>query len=377
MNTLLIQHGTVIDPASGLNGKYDLVIDDGKIAGIYAAGDAATGKGQVTVINASGCLVTPGLIDIHTHVFPDRTALGIEADRVGVRQGVVAVVDAGSAGACTFARFVDEVADRSVTRVLAWLNIAAAGLCAGNSELTDLNGLDIARTVACIRQYRSIRGIKARMSSSVLGASGIKPLEIAKRAAWEAHVPLMVHIGNGPPALEDILDLLDKGDVVTHAFHGKAGGIFNKNRELIPQARKALDRGVLLDVGHGTSSFSFQTMLQAKAAGVKPHTISTDIYAGNYQGPVYSLMTTLSKFLALGYSLEEVIAASTVRPASLLGLSDCLGTLAVGRPADISIMAVTEGNFDFIDSENCHFSGHRLLQPQYTLRTGKVLTAND
>lgn len=376
--TILIRNGVVIDPASGINGKYDLVISHGLVAGINAPDKTYIDTGDLTVLDAADCLITPGLIDLHTHIFPIRTSLGIGADTVGIEQGVTALVDAGSAGAGTFAVFVDEVVNKSVTQVLAWLNIADAGLCLGLSELQDLSKLDIARTVACIQQYRPfICGIKVRMSSSVLGASGIKPLEIAKKAANQAHIPLMVHIGNGPPALGDILDLLEQGDVVTHAFHGKDGGIFNKASELIPQAQRAVKRGVLLDVGHGLSSFSFTTMLKAKAIGLRPHTISTDIRLENYRGPVHSLAMTLSKFLAIGYSLEDVVTAATMMPAKVLGLSGCLGSLVIGQPANVSVMTIAQGEFDFTDAENRHLTGIQLLQPKYAIRRGKVWRAHD
>ena len=373
-SSLMIQNGTVIDPVSGIFGKYDIAVAGGTIVGIYDAGTAVSEVNGSTIIDAKGCLVTPGLIDIHTHVFHGETETGIRADLVGVDQGVTTLVDAGSAGANNFAKFVADVVDKSVSRVLAWINIAGEGLCAGRTELKDITKLEIGRTVELIQQYPIIRGIKVRMSSSILGSSGLKPLEMAKQAALEAGVPLLVHIGNGPPSLGDILDLLDKGDVVTHAFHGKPGGIISSEGRLILQAERALARGVLFDVGHGTSSFSFQTMIRAKAAGVRLTTISTDIYLGNYHGPVCSLALTLSKFLALGYSLDQVVAALTSEPAKLLGLADQLGALAIGRKADISILSLNKGEFDFVDSENNHLIGHQLIKPRYTIRAGAVLT---
>jgi dihydroorotase len=368
----LIKNGTVVDPSSGMYGRYDVMGSDGKITAIYPNTMDKSATDEIRVIDAEGCIVTPGLIDIHTHVFPQRAVIGIEADQIGVNQGVTTLVDAGSAGADTFAPFVAEVVEKSTTRVLSWLNIAIAGLCGSHSELADLTGINTAYTAEVIRKNPLIRGVKVRMSSSVLGASGLKPLEIAKQVAKEVQLPVMVHVGNGPPALGNILDLLEEGDVVTHAFHGKKGGIFSEKLELIPQAEKALSRKVLFDVGHGTDSFSFQTLKVAKAAGVNPYTISTDLYGKNYHGPVYSLATTMSKFLTLGYSLQEVIAAVTIAPAKVLGLQDSLGVLAVGRSADISILKIVEGEFRFADSvKNC-LIGQQLLQPKYTIRLGKV-----
>ncbi|UFJ39108.1 hypothetical protein LOK74_13595 [Brevibacillus humidisoli] len=218
---LVITNGWVIDPSQQVNGRYDVAVADGKIVGIRE-----TGKHHLTdrvreVLDADGMLVTPGLIDLHTHVYVGETPLGISADQVGVEQGVTTVVDAGSAGAHTFAGFVERAVKPSVTQVLAYLNIAGAGLCEGLSELADLSKLAPAETAALIRENPLIRGIKARMSGSVVKESGIEPLKIAKQAAQLADVPLMVHIGNAPPKLTEILDLLGAGDVVTHAFHGK------------------------------------------------------------------------------------------------------------------------------------------------------------
>jgi len=368
----VIKNGLVIDPSAGINGKHDLVIKDGKISEIGLAGSIGQNIQSSTCIDATDCLVIPGLIDIHTHVFQGATETGIQADLIGVDQGVTTVVDAGSAGANTFAKFVAEVVEKSSTRVLAWLNISSEGLCAGRTELKDLTKLEIGPTVDLIRQYPIIRGIKVRMSSSILGNNGLEPLKIAKKAAREAKVPLLVHVGNGPPALGDILELLDRGDIVTHAFHGKPGGIVNEQGGLIHQAELALERGVRFDVGHGTASFSFQTMMRCKAAGVRLSTISTDLYLGNYHGPVCSLSLTLAKFLALGYTLEQVIAAATSEAAKALGLSDKLGTLAKGRVADISVLKLQQGEFDFIDSEKNHLVGQQLLQPIYAIRAGAV-----
>lgn len=370
---LVIQNGTVLDPATGLQGAYDLAVHKGKIAAVCRLDQAHRVQGVIS-IDVKGCFVVPGLIDLHAHVFPGATEMGIEADLAGVCQGVTTLVDAGSAGVNHFARFVREVVEKSSTEVLAWLNIAGDGLCGGLSELADINKLEADRTVELIQKNSLIRGIKVRMSGSVLGRSGLTPLLIAREASAKAGVPLMVHIGNGPPLLSDILDVLGKGDVVTHAFHGKQGGIFTEGGELAPKVREALDRGVLFDVGHGKSSFSFSTMDRAKKTGLRPYTISTDIYRENWQGPVYSLTTTLSKFLAMGYSLAEVVTAATVNPAAALGLTGSHGSLAVGRTADVTVLSLTEGEFDFVDADNSHLTGGQLLTSQYTIKAGKVLT---
>ncbi len=369
---LFIKNGLVIDPISKVHGKYDIAVDSGRIFSIHPSKEFGLENDAKNSIDASGCLITPGLIDLHAHVFPGDTEIGIDADLVGVQQGVTTVVDAGSAGAATFPKFIANVVDKNITQVLAWINLASAGLCSGRAELSDLTQIDIRSVIDLISQHSIIRGIKVRMSSSVLGASGLRPLEIAKALSREVGLPLMVHVGNGPPELGYILDLLDKDDVVTHAFHGKKGGILEGD-EILPQARQALKRGVLFDVGHGTSSFSVKTLQKAQKMGIKPYSISTDIYHGNYNGPVFSLTTTLSKLLALHFSLDEVIAAATMAPAAILRMGHEIGALQVGRIADISVLTLTNGVFEFIDSENEIFNGNQLLRAKFTIKAGKVL----
>ncbi|WP_126427993.1 amidohydrolase/deacetylase family metallohydrolase [Brevibacillus marinus] len=371
---LVITNGWIIDPSQQLAGRYDLTVAAGKITGIHQPGRRDLLRSARQVLDASGKIVTPGLIDLHTHVFVEETPLGIPADQVGVEQGVTTVVDAGSAGARSFARFVETAVQPSATQVLAYLNIAGAGLCEGLSELADIRKLAPGETAELIQSNPLIRGIKARMSGSVVKQSGIQPLLIAKQVAAEVNRPLMVHIGNAPPSLAEILALLEAGDVVTHAFHGKRGGILGCDGRLLPEVRAALRRGVRFDVGHGTSSFSFATMRRAKALGVAPYTISTDIYRQNVNGPVFSLATTMSKFLALGFSLTEVIAATTCAPAEILGLANEIGTLRPHTVADITVLQLTRKPITLIDSEQQRLTAEEALEPVYAIKSGKVMT---
>jgi dihydroorotase len=367
---IVVRHGRVIDPVFGRDGFYDIAIDNGTITDIVPS-QAAPLLGD-TVLDASGCIVSPGFIDLHVHVYENDTYLGINADRVGVEQGVTTIVDAGSSGSATFLNFLHNHASRKKTNVLAWLNISEDGLCKGNAELSDLTKLKPDETSRMIQEYAAIRGIKIRMSKSVVGDSGIRPLVMAKQVAKSANVPVMVHIGNAPPDLKDILNLLDQGDVVTHAFHGKPGGIISGNGQLIPAAEAALRRGVLFDVGHGTSSFSFDTMHKAKALGIKPHSISTDIYKTNIEGPVHSLAVTMSKLLEVGFSVPDVISWVTEAPAKILGLQNELGSLALGTVADITIVRLVERSIELVDSEGFTVKGARVFEPVYTIKSGRV-----
>ncbi|MFC7442825.1 amidohydrolase/deacetylase family metallohydrolase [Laceyella putida] len=368
---LLIVNGIVLDPSQGICGPFDVGVTEGKIADWFAPGTVQAGL-ATEVVDAAGCFVVPGLIDLHTHVFERRTALGIKADKVGIRQGVTTLVDAGSTGSRDFPAFLREVVELNQTQVLLWINIASQGLCDGRSELADLSLLKPDETERLIKQFPLIRGIKARMSRSVVKDSGLQPLVMAKRLAQRVGLPVMVHIGNAPPKLGEILDLLDSGDVVTHAFHGKQGGLLDENGQLIPEAVCAMERGVLWDVGHGSSSFSFQTMKRIKELGLSPFSISTDIYCENIRGPVHSLITTMNKYLAMGYPLEDVIAAVTWRPARILGLADELGTLKKDTVADLTILKWIAEPITLVDSEAEQMVGNPYLRAVNTIKSGKV-----
>ncbi|EGL13051.1 MULTISPECIES: amidohydrolase/deacetylase family metallohydrolase [unclassified Paenibacillus] len=369
---LLIHGGTVIDPSTGISGAFDVAVSGGKITGVFKPGTAAIEAGQT--LDASGSYVSPGFIDIHTHIYEGVPAMGVAPDRVGIDQGVTTVVDAGSSGAANFDDFVRRSIEPSKSRVYAWLNISAPGLVEGRSELADLTKLDPKEVLAVIDRNRDrIIGIKARMSGSVVKTSGIRPLQIAKDTAREAGLPVMVHIGNAPPQLGDVLDLLEAGDVVTHAFHGKAGGILSPDGGPIPQAVRALERGVLFDVGHGSSSFSFDTMVKAKELGIDPYSISTDLYLENLErGPVYSLALTMTKLLAMGYSLEQVVAWSTVAPAKAIQRENEIGTLREGAEADITVFRLVQEPVSLTDSEGKTVQYDQQLLPQYTLRAGAI-----
>ncbi|WP_232697283.1 amidohydrolase/deacetylase family metallohydrolase [Brevibacillus daliensis] len=372
---LIIQHAHVIDPATNRNGRYHILIQDGKIAKVLHATHADEQLPEAKqLIDAKEMIVTPGLIDLHVHVYEDKTPLGISADRIGVNQGVTTVVDAGSAGATTFDEFIKIAIEPSTTEVLAWINISGSGLCQGLSELANMEWLAVEETKKLVKKDARVIGIKARMSGSVVKESGIEPLRVAKKLANELELPTMVHIGNAPPKLTEVLPLLESGDVVTHAFHGKKGGIFTEMGELLPEAREALNRGVIFDVGHGTSSFSFATMRHALKQGIKPKTISTDIYCHNVDGPVHSMAITMTKLVALGISLEEVIEMSTAAPARILNQANQLGTLQEGTIADLTIMKLVDEPITLIDSEKEELVTPQYIKPVMTVKTGKVFT---
>ena len=331
MKLVTIKNGMLLSPANGLNGeKGDVLIRNGKIDGL---GGIIEPQGEV--IDASGCYVTPGFIDIHTHCYP-AVPLGIDPDVLGIQRGTTTILDAGSSGADNFEDFLEGTIKKAETKVFSLLNIAAEGLTRGH-ELNDLAKIDIDACKECVNAHRDvIVGLKARASGSVVGELGITPIAIAAKTAHELGVPLMVHVGNYPPALGDVIDVLDHGDVITHTYHGKPGGVLNEYGTPIEQAVRGRSRGVRFDVGHGVESFAFNTYKRALAAGFDCDSISTDLHVQNYQGPVFDLATTVTKLVACGESLADAISKVTSAPALFFGL-DGLGQLAPGMTGDVNV----------------------------------------
>jgi dihydroorotase len=365
---VVIAGGYVLDE-SGKRRAATIAVRHGRIAGVFEPDMPIVSRSRIA---ADGLLVTPGLIDLHTHVFHESTYLGVPADSVGVDQGVTTIVDAGSAGALSFDDFQRTVIDASRTRVLSFINVSDLGLTAGPTELTRLAdvGTDALRRLLEAEAHRSVRGIKARMSSSVVGENGVQPLVIARALADEFSLPIMVHVGNEPPRYSDVLDLLVAGDVVSHAFHGKHGGLFSGGATVVDAARRARERGVLFDVGHGSASFSFDTVERALEQGFAPDLASTDLHNQNLDEPVGSLGRTLTKLVTVGIPLPEVIAYATGNAAAVLGERDTLGSLAVGAVADLSLIDLTEGTAVLTDSEGATRTGSLTLSPVGAIRNG-------
>jgi len=328
---LLITGGDVRDPGSGLSGVLDVAVSGGRIAAV-GAGLPRSGE----IVDATGRLVTPGLVDLHTHVYPGAGYWGVDPDPIAWYTGVTTWVDAGSAGAYTIGGLRAFAASRAV-RVPALLNIAAQGLAGRTGEGLDLDPLDVDLAVETVRANRDlIRGIKVRIDAAVVGANGVEPLRRGLRVAEACRVPVMVHVGVAPPPVDEVLELLRPGDLVTHCASGIAA-------PLGAAATDAYGRGVLFDIGHGSGGFAFDVAEKQLAAGIRPYSISTDLHARSLFGPAFDLPTTMAKLLAVGLSLDEVIAAATVSPARALGLD--AGTLAVGAPADIAVFAVDASPF--------------------------------
>jgi dihydroorotase len=367
---VLIRGGTVVDPGQGLHGRRDL-----RLAGdrVVELGDGLTPGPGEEVIDARDRLVLPGLVDLHVHVFWGASHYGIEPDPHCLGTGTTTVVDAGSAGAHTFAAFRRYVIDVSETRIIPFLNIGATGMVSPDvGELEELRHIDRAAALRTIEAHRDlIRGIKVRLSRDLVGANARVALKTAREAGEAAALPIMVHVGDTPISLAEILDELRPGDVITHCYHGREEGILDARGTVTPAARRAAARGVLFDVGHGKGSFSFQVARRALAQGFRPGTISSDLHVYNLDGPVFDLVTTMSKFLHLGLSLDEVVTMTTGAPAQVIGHADALGTLRPGAAGDVTLLAVREGPVTFEDTVGERMEGAQRLVPSGAVRAGR------
>ncbi|EIS7446224.1 MULTISPECIES: amidohydrolase/deacetylase family metallohydrolase [Citrobacter] len=345
----------------------DIALKDGKIA---ALGNV-DGPALKTIELGGECYVSAGWIDSHVHCYPKSPIYHDQPDSVGIATGVTTVVDAGSTGADDIDDFYT-LTREAATEVYALLNISRVGLIAQN-ELANMANIDADAVRQAVKRHPDfIVGLKARMSSSVVGENGITPLDRAKAMQKEnGDLPLMVHIGNNPPNLDEIAERLSAGDIITHCYNGKPNRILTPQGELRASVTRALQRGVRLDVGHGTASLSFAVAKRAIELGILPHTISSDIYCRNrISGPVYSLANVMSKFLAMGMSLPQVIECVTANAADGLRLKQ-KGRLQPGLDADLTLFTLKRQPTVLVDAENDSLQAEQLLVPLAAIRAGK------
>lgn len=365
---MLIKNGVLIDKNNGFHlSRKDIRVEDGLIKEV--ADDLLPYENE-EIVDISGLVSAPGFTDIHTHVYHGKTAIGIDPDRVGVEQGVTAVVDAGTAGADTFEDFYERIIKKAKTRVYAFLNIASPGLLS-LSELTDLSNIEFEKVKETVEKYKDvIVGIKARASGSVVGENGAEPIRIAKEIAKKLGLPIMVHIGNAPPKVEEVLNFMEKGDIITHCFHNKVNNLI-REIGILPEAKAARERGVLFDVGHGNASFSFDTGAKGIADGFIPDFLSTDIYDKNIEKPVKSQITTLNKMLYLGLTLEDCINKLTREPAKALSLGET-GEIKTGYRADFTIFELVDNYTELTDSVDKTVKQKPYVKGKYSIVGGKV-----
>ena len=370
----------MVDPSQSLSAVRDIAVTGSKIARIAEDIPAAE---ALVAIDARKKIVTPGLVDIHVHVYDGVAPLGIPADPNCIAKGATTVVDAGSAGANTFPGFRRMVVPFAETRVFALLNISLIGqstVAEDNEwgELLELRHVNTKLAIKTIERNRDvILGVKVRLSRSIAGGNDLRALEMTREVADAVGLPLMVHIGGTVTPLTKLLTVLKGGDVITHAFHGRDQGILDSTGRVLPEVRKALDAGVRLDVGHGKGSFSWSVMEQAYKQGVPPGTISSDVHQFNVAGPVFDLATTLSKFMHVGMTLEQVIERATVAPARAFRFPHSPGTLRVGAEADIAVFEMREGDFEMYgasaDGRPPEMRvANRKLVPVATVKAGKL-----
>jgi dihydroorotase len=368
---LLIKGGEVVDPGGGYSGPLDVAIKRNRIATLD---QNIPPEAAFHTIDARGQIVTPGLIDLHTHVYHHVTFWGINPDPIASRSGVTTWLDVGSAGAFNWPGFREYIVKPANVRIYALLNISAIGLTAPTGELANLDYCDVDLCCHLIDLHRDILlGIKARIDCNTTGQNGIEPLRRARAAADRCNLPLMVHIGIGPPQVDEVLEYMQPGDILTHCFTGQTMRIINGHGELLESAKRALDAGIILDVGHGGGSFSFETAEAVMRAGYRPDVISSDMHQMSRHGPLFDMPTCLSKFLYLGMSLPEVIRATTIRPAEVLGLQHELGTLRPGALADVALFRIEQGRFPLYDVHMNMREGQQLIHNTLTIVGGRPL----
>lgn len=377
--SLVIKGGEVLDPSQSLRAKRDIGVRFGLIEALEADIPAARAE---KVMDASGKLVTPGLIDLHSHVYPYGSAIGIPADELVPHQCTTTCVSAGDAGANNFAAFRRHIVAQTRTRLYAFVHIANVGLTP--FPVAELYNIDFAQVDACAKTLAEnpelVLGVKVRMSENVIAKHGTEPLKRAILACEQSGTggKVMCHIGGVETRelMSQILDLLRPGDILTHSYSGapNIGGAFTnivQDGQLLPAARAAKQRGVMFDVGHGGGSFDYTVAEVAIPNGCPPDTISSDIhvFSGNTPGMPY-LPWVMSKFMGLGFSLEQVVAMATTGPAKIINRAPKLGTLQVGAPADVAVLELVEGPVSFVDTRNNTRDGKAYLKPLQTVAAG-------
>ena len=370
---LLIRGGRLVDPASRTDDLRDVSVVDGTIAHIEPGIDPRMAR---RVFEAAGCIVVPGLVDLHAHVYWGGTALGVDANAIAPESGTTTFVDAGSAGAGNMAGFQRHIIEAALPRILAFLNIGYAGIfgvgpAMNAGELHDPELVNAREAIRAAERFAdTIVGIKIRASLSA-GCGSLEPVRIARAVSRDLDLPLMVHIGQPPPTLDGILPLLEEGDILTHVFRPPANCLVDRRGRLRPEVQAARERGVRFDVGHGLGSFSFESARRCLDAGLSPDAISTDLHVNNLHGPVFDFATTLSKFLALGMPLSEVLACATSRPADIIG-RDGLGRIRTGSCADIAILRDADCETELQAAGGETLLARRRLEPVATVIGGRL-----
>lgn len=371
MSDLAVVGGRLLDPASGRDGLFDITITRGRVEAVSPSGRERPSAART--IDASRCVLVPGLVDLHTHLYMGVSHYGLDPDLHCLARGVTTAVDAGSSGAQTFPGFRRYVMEPAATRVYAFVNIAVEGMISRLvGELEDIRWASPAETVARVEQNRDvIVGVKVRLGYQMVGGDPEPALLLAREAADALDLPLMCHIIDMKRPITWLLSHLGPGDIVTHCFHANEGGIFDSDGRLYDEVVSARRRGVLFDVGHGQGSFSYDVARAAFRSDFPPDTISSDLHAHNVAGPVFDELTTLAKLLHCGMSLTEVVRAATTTPAMAIDRVGEIGSLAPGRVADLTALELREGECLLPDGAEHEEIVSTLLAARFVVRAGR------
>lgn len=371
---LLLQGGKLLDPAQKINDTRDVAFQNGKVSAVADKIDPALAQ---SVVNIAGKLVTPGLIDLHGHFYHGGTGSAVHADQNCLSAGVTTGVDAGSAGFLNYGAMKDYVFPAHKTRLLAFIHIGAVGLAANRvlgGALHDLRVIDVDRTADAIKTNPGFFfGVKVRMHTDAVAYwDAHTAMKQARAAADQAGGKLMVHVSGTPIPLPDVLQFLGPGDICTHAFNGNPESMLDRNNKIRPEVREAAQRGVVMDLAHAGVHCDVEVVKAAMQQGLPPDTISTDIHIAPEGRTVYLMNDLVSKFHALGMSLEDAVFASTARPAQVLGLQGTIGSLAVGMEGDAAVYDLREGRFVWHDMAGHNVEGKVRLDTFLTVRNGAV-----
>ena len=368
---LLLKGGRVLDPSQSMNMVADVAVTGGTIAAIAPDIDSREADRTVPV---TGQVVTPGLVDLHTHGFAGISHWGVNLDQYCIARGVTTAIDAGTSGSDSFEGFRRLVIEPSRTRVLAFLNISRIGLIGQPGELVDPRMIDAASALRVANEHADvIVGMKVRCSENYSGPNDLDAVRAARTVAEQIGKPVMIHVGSPYSPMEQILDLARPGDIVTHAFRrGGTGGVIGSEGRVSDYIRRAANRGILFDVGHGSGSFSFAATEASLKENFLPTSISSDVHAYSALGPVFDLPTTMAKLLVLGLTLEKIVELTTVAPARAIGKAEEMGSLKPGRAADLAVFDLVQGNFSLVDSQGEVRKATQKISPVLTLRRGRI-----
>jgi dihydroorotase len=404
---LVLKGGEVVDPAAGYHGKMDVAVKRDRIAAVEPNIPA---ESAFKVIDATGQYVTPGLIDMHAHIYQGATYWAVDPDAIGSQSGVTTWVDAGSPGAITLQGFRDHVVNTSKVKIYTFVNISYIGLVAQDYELSNPEYCNIEILERVVPQHSDIVvGLKLRAGRSG-AAQDLQPFERVRQAADDLQLPVMIHLSTPPPSVETVLEYLKPGDIITHCFTGQGMKIVDDNGQLLDAVKQALDEGLIMDLGHGAGSFSFETAEALVGQGIYPDVISTDLHQMSLVGhkmidplkgsafgdlsettdarsivvqvegewePALDLLLCMDKLMHVGMSFEDVLRATTSRPAEVLGLEGQVGTLAPGAYADIATFVMEPGDYELWDIHGNVRHGKQKIRNITTILNGRVFDRID